>query len=395
MNDNKEFELTAALPFRFIIMISLYTAMNQENNQHTFSISQCLLRRILFSLLFFLFPALCALAEAPKLGLSAPLSGGGAGWGNDVKNVLLFANEKLANGKYSFVFEDDRCDPKTSLSVARKLTSVDHVKAVFIVCGQATLAATKVYRNRNVTVMATLATPSGIAGLGAYRTSLNDALAAKKLAEEVAKQHRLVAVLTEENDYPVSFLQDFLHSANELKLKVNNQNYLPGQQDFRAQLLRLKKQGIQALFLNTQTEEALANLLRQLKELSYSPALYGAYLPGSEHFLKIGGKLAEGLRFVDFPAAEELLTAEGKALYTEYISRFGPLQGWSFAFPATFEAFRAVHLALTSVGSVEEYLQRARFEGIIGSYSFDQQGDIVGPQHVIRVIRDGRSVSLK
>lgn len=348
----------------------------------------------IFLLLILLFQTLFAMAESSKLGLSAPLSGGGAAWGNDVMNVLIFANEKLADGKYSFVFEDDRCDPKTSLSVARKLTSVDHVKAAFIVCGQATLAATKAYREEGVVVMATLATPSGISGLGAYRTSLNDAFATRKLAEEIAVHHKAVVVLTEENDYPVSFLKDFLQSARKLGVKVDNENYLPQQQDFRAQLLRMKKQNVQAVFLNTQTEETLANLLKQMKELSFSPSLYGAYLPGSEHFLKIGGKLAEGMRFVDFPGAEELLTPEGKVLYAEYVSRFGPIQGWSFAFPATFEAFRAIHLAITSGSPIEEYLRETEFEGIIGEYSFDDQGDIIGPQHVIRLIKNAKSIPL-
>ena len=55
------------------------------------------------------------------LAVSAPLSGGGSAWGNDVKNVLLFANEKLAGGRYHFVFEDDRCDPKIALSVQRRV----------------------------------------------------------------------------------------------------------------------------------------------------------------------------------------------------------------------------------------------------------------------------------
>lgn len=342
----------------------------------------------------FLLSILPVSAEPHRLGLSAPLSGGGAGWGNDVKNVLIFANEKLAGGKYSFVFEDDRCDPKTSLSVARKLSSVDRIKEVFIVCGQATLATAKIYRDSGVVVMAPLATPSRISELGIFRTGLNDALAAGKLARYIADHHRSISVLTEENDYPVSFLNDFMHSSKELNLTVSNENYLPQQQDFRPQLLRLKAKKVTALFLNTQTEEALTTLVRQLKELAFSPKLYGAYLPGSARFLQIGGKLADGMVFVDFPGASDLLNTRGKELYAEYVSRFGPLQGWSFAFPATFEAFRAVHLAIESGEAPEQYLHKTSFDGLFGSYSFDKRGDLVGPQHVLRIIRDGKSEPL-
>lgn len=331
------------------------------------------------------------LAEPRRLGLSAPLSGGGAGWGNDVKNVLLFANEKLAAGKYSFVFEDDRCDPKTALSVARKFASIDRLKEVFVVCGQAVIAAAKAYRGAGITVMAPLATPSRISELGVFRTSLNDALAARKLAEHIIKTHKSVSVLTEENDYPVSFLNDFLASAEVLGLVVSNENYLAEQTDFRPQLLRLKAGKASALFLNTQTEEALALILRQLKEIEYAPRLFGAYLPGSSNFLKIGATLAEGLSFVDFPGASEMLTSDGQKLFQEFTARFGPLQGWSYAFPATFEAFRAVHLGIASGKPLAEHLKSTTFDGIIGSYTFSTHGDIVGPKHVLRIIRNGKS----
>ncbi len=330
-------------------------------------------------------------ADPVRLGLSAPLSGGGAGWGIDIKNVLAFANEKLAAGKYSFVIEDDRCDVKTSLSVAQKLTAIDHITEVFILCGQITIATAKVYRDLGVTVMAPLATPSRISELGVFRTGLSDKFAAGKLAAYISAHHRSVSAFTEENDYSVLFYKDFAEHSVKLGLETENLSYLAEQHDFRPQLIRLKAKKVEAIFLNTQTEQALANLVTQLNELQFFPKLYGAYMPGSETFLKIAGKLAEGMVFVDFPGAPELLTAEGKRLFEEYTARFGPLNSWSYAFPATFESFRVIHLAKESGQPVESFLRKTAFEGIIGSYRFDDHGDIVGPQHVLRVIRNSRS----
>ena len=138
----------------------------------------------------------------------------------------------------------------------------------------------------------------------------------------------------------------------------------------------------------------MATIVKQLKEIEYAPSLYGAYLPGSAGFLKIAGVMAEGLVFVDFPGASDLLTAEGQALYSEYLARFGPLQGWSFAFPATFEAFRAIHLGIISGQPLEQFLRTSKFQGVFGPYSFDDHGDIAGQQHVMRIIRDGKSERL-
>jgi branched-chain amino acid transport system substrate-binding protein len=367
--------------------------LNQEPNPLRFTLYVLMQRKQIIFLLVILvsFFAFDALAESRKLGLSAPLSGGGAGWGNDVRNILNFANEKLAGGKYSFVVEDDRCDLKTARTVAQKLIAIDKITEVFTVCGQVVMATAQTYHNAGVTVIASLATPSQISSLGILRTSMGDALAAKRLANFIGDRHKTVSVLTEENEYPISFLNDFSKSAKNISLQIDNLNYLPEQRDFQPQLLSMKKRGVQALFLNTQTEEALASLVKQLKIIGFAPALYGAYLPGSANFLKIAGNLAEGMIFVDFPNADEMLTPEGKALYQEYLTRYGPIQGWSFAFPSTFEAFRAVHLALSSNQRVEQYFKSTSFDGIFGKYSFDTYGDIVGPQHVLRLIKNGHA----
>ena len=349
---------------------------------------------IIYLVSFICFSAQSIFAEPHTLGLSAPLSGDGAGWGNDVKNVLLFANEKIADGEYSFIFEDDLCNPKNALSVARKLTSINKIKEVFVVCGQATISSAKTYNESNVTVMSPLATPSRISKLGVFRTSLSDKFAAEKLAKFISSKHERIYAFTELNDYSVSFLNDFKESANSLNLKVSNQEYLPQQQDFRTQLVRLKKDGAKALFLNTQTEGALANLVKQLHEIDYSPDLYGAYLPGSAGFMKIAGQFAEGLTFVDYPGAIELLTKEGQSLYKEFLNRFGPIHGWSFAFPATYEAFRSIHLGIQSNKPIKEFLKTTTFNGIFGKYTFDDNGDIVGPHHVLRVIQNGKAVLL-
>ena len=335
-----------------------------------------------------------AFADPRVLGVSAPLSGGGAGWGNDFKNVLTFAQEKLAPGQYTLIFEDDRCENKSALSVARKFSRVDKVKEVFIFCGQVAMATAKVYRDAGVTMMAPLATPSRISELGVFRTGLSDALATRKIARHIASKHRSIAVISEEDDYALAFQDDFLEAAKDLSLDSSHETYLPQETDFRPLLLRLKAANSEALFLNTQAEQALATLVKQLHDLRYYPRLYGAYLPGSAGFLKLGGKLAEGLVFVDFPAAEEFLTPEGKALYAEYIARFGPLNGWSFTFPAAFEGFRAIHLGLRSGGELERSLRETKFDGIFGSYTFDKNGDVVGPKHVLRVIRNGVAEAL-
>ena len=49
-----------------------------------------------------------AAQERVKIGVSTALSGDAATYGLDIKDALLFANEKLTDNSYELVFEDDR-----------------------------------------------------------------------------------------------------------------------------------------------------------------------------------------------------------------------------------------------------------------------------------------------
>jgi len=52
-------------------------------------------------------------------------------------------------------------------------------------------------------------------------------------------------------------------------------------------------------------------------------------------------------------------------------------------------------MAINSGEPVPEYLLKTNFNGIFGQYTFDKHGDIVGPQHVLRIIQDGKSELLE
>lgn len=340
---------------------------------------------------------LSSLAQEPlRIGVSAPLSGPAAPWGNDVKNVLLFAAKKLSDPKVSFLFEDDRCDPKTAVTIAQKFISVDRVKAVFSVCGAVTLAAGPIYQRAGILVMAPIATPSKISGLGdkIFRTGLSDEYAAQRLAEHTARSLKKIGVITEQNDYSVGMINDFQKYATTHGIEVVNEDFQSSDTDFRAQLLRLKSKSIAGLFVNTNAERSLASILEQTRSLGLKVPVYGAYLPGSSAFLALAGPAAEGIEFVDFPLAEDFLNADGRQLFKDYRDTVGAIQSWTYTFPSTFESYRVVTKALASAESPSDYIRHTSFSGIFGSYSFDTKGDMQGIKHSMRRIENGKSTPL-
>ena len=64
-------------------------------------------RKIVFAVcvLFFALPSPTFAEKKIKIGVSTALTGAAATYGQDIRNALLFANERFADGRYDFVFE--------------------------------------------------------------------------------------------------------------------------------------------------------------------------------------------------------------------------------------------------------------------------------------------------
>ena len=95
-------------------------------------------------------------AEPVKIGVSLPLSGDGASYGQDYRRIYLYANEALTGGRLRLLFEDDRCTGKDAVAVAQKLINVDKVKYVLgVTCDTVFSSVGAIYERAGVTVVST------------------------------------------------------------------------------------------------------------------------------------------------------------------------------------------------------------------------------------------------
>ncbi len=72
--------------------------------------------------------------QTVKIGVIAPLTGGGTVFGNSLVAGIKLAKEDLKNTKYNYelVIEDDRSNPVQSASAAQKLINIDKVQAIIV-----------------------------------------------------------------------------------------------------------------------------------------------------------------------------------------------------------------------------------------------------------------------
>lgn len=335
--------------------------------------------------------------EKMRIGVSVPLTGNAATYGVDTQNVLIFANEKLADGKYEFVFEDDKCSGRDAVAIAHRFVGV--LKLPYVLgfpCSGPLLSAAKLYERAKVVVIAATASAPAISQAGEYifRTCPSDDGSAKMLYEYVEKRHSRFGVLSEQTEFSQGLLQAFLRSNEGGQLKIETEDFLTDSTDFRTLLLRLRSKKIEGLFINGQSEATFLTALKQLREIGWDVPVYSAYMATTKTFLDNAGPLSEGIVCVDYPEMQSVGSSEGLALYKEYVSRFGNMKSLELNFVTTFESFRALHEAINSGEEVKEFLNQAQFKGVAGEWSFDENGDIRGIGFVLKQIKGGKPVTL-
>ena len=95
------------------------------------------------------------------------------------------------------------------------------------------------------------------------------------------------------------------------------------------------------------------------------------------------------------PSLEELLLSQGKDLYSRFVKKYEEPKSTDYLFALAYESFNALHQSIQSGGNVKDQLYLKEFQGITGNFSFDQNGDVIGTNHVIKKIADGKVVTLE
>jgi branched-chain amino acid transport system substrate-binding protein len=334
--------------------------------------------------------------EKVKIGVSVPLTGAAAAYGEDIKNALVFANQKLGNSEYELIIEDDRCLDKEAVTIAHRLVGEQKIKyALGFGCSGTVLASAPVYDRAKAVVIASGTGAPAITNAGDYifRTKPSLNIAASLLAKDMASKFKKVGALTEETAYCQGLTEAVAKDSQKLHFEVINENFLSDTEDFRSVLLKLKAKGVEAVFLNPQGEPGMVNLFKQFKSLNWDVPVYGTFQPGSPAFTEAFGSSADGIIYADLPFNEDMLSPDGMRLFSEFSQEYGPPKSAEHFAALTLVAFSAFRKALGSGQGVKEYLYKSRFDDLVqGGFSFDENGDVVSEKltYVLKTLVGGK-----
>lgn len=351
---------------------------------------RCFLRSLSFVVIFCsCLPQILKADSKISIGIPIALTGDATTWGSDVKNSLVLANEYLFDNKYALTIEDDQCNPKKGVSAVTKLISIDKVQYILgMTCSGVTLSAAPVIEKNKVLAITASSSADAVTQAGDYvfRTFPSDIQGVEIISTFMRKNYKRIAVISEETDYAQGLLKGLQTVNKESSIELYNENYLPGDTDYRSLYAKVLLKKPDAIFLNPQSDSTLVFMVQQLRDLNKSIPIIAHIYPSSPTFLNGAGRLSEGIVFADTPALKDFHSPKADQFKDEFQKRFGQQKSIETVLITAVSAFQALDEAIRSGQPVKDYLYSHTFNGIGGPFSFDRNGDVVGIGFVLKKI---------
>ena len=360
---------------------------------------------VLILVLFFI--ASCSSVQEQdtiKVGAIAALSGNLGIIGQEERMGLDIAVSEInaaggVNGKrLEVIWEDDACDNKRATTSAQKLISVDNVKVIFgSTCTGTSLSAAAIAEENEVILMSAVTSGSVFSDAGDFAFRTNPVDNTKDLVEYLSSQQvKGVAVLSAQNDFAQSLRADFVRFVEQAGgVIVSDESYPVDEVDFRLYLSKMKQASPDVYFLNVDSGKTGIIIARQAKELGLAPLF--------------GNRGFEAARPEDDPVALEGIVIYGTAgvidessskaqkLFDVYEEQTGKKPFCAFCVASSYDRVHVVAKAMDVCGADAECMKNwlysmPPYEGIIGTFVFDEFGDPQGVKYGISVFRDGKIV---
>lgn len=349
----------------------------------------------IFALLNIILPS-SALSQPIKIGVPLALTGDLAECGKEMKNALTLINDILGQGKYELLIQDDRCNSTDAVSIAKKFIDQDKIRyALGFMCNQTLIATAPIYERAGVYVFSGSGTSGDVYSLGRrnFRFFPSDSFGSKRLFKFIDGRNKSLAILSEQTDY-TEMMERTFKKENERSgspIKLSTYQFLSTDTDLRTVLFKIKSSGVDALYINADSDSSYINIIKQLSAINFTKPLYTVYLAGSSIALSSAPAINNSVIFSNLPKITDLASDKGKLVLAEYVKRFGEPQCGFPVVPSTLESFRLLDLVLSKGQKPEIDLSGAKIEnGFLPPYSFDDGGNIQGFEFEMQHIVNGK-----
>lgn len=334
-----------------------------------------------------------------KIGFIGPLTGDAAGFGADTQHGMQLAIQDInatggINGRMlEGVFEDGRCAGADAASAAQKLVNVDRVVAIVGgQCSSETLAAAPIAEAGKIVMISPLSSSPDVTKAGdfIFRDYPSDALKGKAFGAYFAKAgFKKLAIISENTDFCQGIRTSVKDNLPASTAVVFDEVVDPGTKDYRSLFTRLKKIDFDIFVANGQSDPTVAEMAKQMRALGMTQQIVGSDTADSANLGKIATAAVEGLKPLSVP-----LLDTAHPFVQKFESAYGPAQYSTFfaatAYDATMILANAMKAKGTDGAAMRDFLYAMKsHDGIVGSISFDANGDVKGIPFAMKEFKNG------
>jgi branched-chain amino acid transport system substrate-binding protein len=244
-------------------------------------------------------------ADTLKIGVVDPITGATATFGQENKNGLMMAAEKLkktSKKKFEVVVEDDKSEAIEATNAIRKLLNVDKVSVVIgEVTSSNTLAMAPIAQENKVPLFSPAATNVKVTQIGNFisRACFTDdfqGVVMAKFALDTLKKKKGLIIIDNSNDYSkglaAAFKAEFLKSGGKLATE-ENLTYVQKDTDFQSLLRKVKRANPDVIFLPGYYQE-VGLIIKQARALGITAPFLGGDGWDSPKLFEIAGPSIAG-----------------------------------------------------------------------------------------------------
>jgi branched-chain amino acid transport system substrate-binding protein len=339
-------------------------------------------------------------AISAKIGIISYLSGPGAAYGEAITGGFELAQKEInekGEVNIELIIEDSAGKQDQALTAAQKLINSEEVLAILGPTLSTEMNVVGPVANLNgVPIMGTSTTAQGIPQIGEYvfRNALPESLAIPASIQKAVDKYdvKKVAILYGNDDvFTKSGFDTMREVAEDMGLEILTiETFQKGQSDYNAQLTKIKDLNPDLILASALYNEG-AVIMNQARKMGIDVPFVGGNGFNSPQVIEIAGEAANGLI-----VATPWYGAKDDPKVQEFVTKFEAEYGKKpdqFAAQA-YDAMYIMAEALKNAGEADRDALRdalaeiSNFEGILGSFSFDEEGDVVMEPTVL-IIKDG------
>lgn len=329
--------------------------------------------------------------EEIKIGLVTQLSGGGALYGEQMKNGAELAVDEInksggiSGKKLKLIVQDDQANPSESVKVTQRLVTEDGIDAwMGTLKSSDTITDVNITAKQNIPSLVPIAVADAITQSNlpnVFRNVSNNSLQVKALVDYILKNQpdkKNIAIIAENTDYGRGLTESFTKDFEAGGGKVTNKEYYNvGQKEFNDQLTKIRSNKPDAIVISGLVAEG-ALIIKQAKDLGMDTQFYsyGGFMGKSP--IDLAGPAADGLIHTEY-----FTPIKGDKKIEKFVSNYEKKYDKipdSYYSAATYDAVFLYAEGVKKAHSVEgEKVNEAmhsikNFQGVMGSISFDENG---------------------